>query len=143
MGSAASLFGILHGGRPGVILSPFTARRLARDGLTRADVRRELFARGRLPTETWRRSWIHGTVRASDWPEWVRLAAEREGSIPAVQEPDDITLVVAGADLPIPQHAYCPSWGHPPCRVTREIVLPADWTARLDEPRGPVRHESD
>ena len=33
-------------------------------------------------------------------------------------------LVVAGADLPIPQHAYCPSWGHPPCRVTRLIVSP-------------------
>jgi hypothetical protein len=56
-----------------------------------------------------------------------------------VREPDDITLIVAGADLPIPQHAYCPSWGHPPCRVTREIVLPADWAARLDESRGPVR----
>ena len=53
-----------------------------------------------------------------------RLAAEH-GSIPAVREPDDLTLVVADADLPIPQHAYCPSWGHSPCRVTREIVLPA------------------
>jgi hypothetical protein len=50
-----------------------------------------------------------------------------------VRDPDDITLIVAGADLPIPQHAYCPSWGHPPCRVTREIVLPADWAARLEE----------
>jgi len=125
MGSAASLFGILHSGKAGVILSPFTARRLASEGLTRADVCRELFARGRLPAGTWRRSWLHATVRASDWPDWARRAAEREGSIPAVREPDDITLVVAGADLPIPQHAYCPSWGHPPCRVTREIVLPA------------------
>jgi hypothetical protein len=88
-------------------------------------VRRELHARGRLAAETWRRSWLHATVRASDWPEWARAAAEREGSIPAVREPGDITLIVAGADLPIPQHAYCPSWGHPPCRVTREIVLPA------------------
>jgi hypothetical protein len=123
MGSAASLFGILHGGMPGVILSPFTARRLAGAGWTRADVRRELHARGRLAAETWRRSWLHATVRASDWPGWARAAAE-EGSIPAVREPDDITLIVAGADLPIPQHAYCPSWGHPPCRVTREIVLP-------------------
>jgi hypothetical protein len=129
MGSAASLFGILHGGMPGVILSPFTARRLAGEGWTRADVRRELHARGRLAAETWRRSWLHATVRASDWPRWARAAAE-EGSIPAVREPDDITLVVAGADLPIPQHAYCPSWGHPPCRVTREIVLPADRAAR-------------
>ena len=121
IGSAASLFGILHSGMPAVILSPFTARRLAGEGWTRARVREELFARGRLATETWRRSWIHATVRASDWPDWALAAAER-GSIPAVREPDDITLIVAGAELPIPQHAYCPSWGHPPCRVTREIV---------------------
>jgi hypothetical protein len=125
MGSAASLFGILHSGKAGVILSPFTARRLAAEGRGRADVRRELFTRGRLPAAVWRRSWLHATARAADWPEWVRAAAERDGAIPAVREPDDITLVVAGADLPIPQHAYCPSWGHPPCRVTREIVLPA------------------
>jgi len=121
MGSAASLFGILHGGRPTVILSPFTARRLAGLGWTRDRVRRELFARGRLPADTWRRSWIHATVRASDWPDWA-VAAAASGAIPAVGEPDDITLVVAGAELPIPQHAYCPSWGHPPCRITREIV---------------------
>ena len=124
MGSAASLFGILHSGKVAVILSPFTARRLAAEGRSRADVRRELFARGRLPAEVWRRSWLHGIARASDWPEWARAAAEREGAVPAVREPDDITLVVAGADLPISQHAYCPTWGHPPCRVTREIVLP-------------------
>jgi hypothetical protein len=124
IGSAASLFGILHSGKAAVILSPFTVRRLAKDGWTRADVRRELYTRGRLPVETWRRSWLHATVRASDWPEWARAAAE-SGSIPAVREPDDLTLIVAGADLPIPQHAYCPSWGHPPCRVTREIVLAA------------------
>jgi hypothetical protein len=121
MGSAASLFGILHGGKPTVILSPFTARRLAGEGWTRERVRRELFARGRLPADTWRRSWIHATVRASDWPDWA-IAAAASGAIPAVGEPDDITLVVAGAELPIPQHAYCPSWGHPPCRITREIV---------------------
>ena len=126
MGSAASLFGILHSGKVGVIFSPFTARGLAGEGWTRADVRRELFARGRLPAETWRRSWIAGAVRASAWPAWARAAAEKDGSIPAVQDPDDITLIVAGADLPIPQHAYCPSWGYPPCRVTREIVLPAN-----------------
>ena len=124
IGSAASLFGILHGGKPGVILSPFTARRLAAEGRTRADVRRELYERGRLPAEVWRRSWIHATVRAADWPDWAVAAAAERGAIPAVREPDDLILIVAGADLPIPQHAYCPSWGHPPCRVTREIVSP-------------------
>ena len=40
-------------------------------------------------------------VRATDWPEWATAAAET-GSIPAVREPDDLTLIVAGADLPIP-----------------------------------------
>jgi hypothetical protein len=121
IGSAASLFGILHSGKAGVILSPFTARRLAEEGRTRADVRRELYTRGRLPAEVWRRSWIHGAVHPADWPEWAVTAAEG-GSIPAVREPDDLILIVAGADLPIPQHAYCPSWGYPPCRITREIV---------------------
>jgi len=133
IGSAASLFGILHSGKPTVILSPFTARRLAGEGRTRADVRRELYTRGRLSAETWRRSWIHATVRESDWPEWARTAAP-SGSIPAMPAPDDLTLVVAGADLPIPQHFYCPSWGHPPCRVTREIV---PRTASLGTMAGP------
>jgi hypothetical protein len=123
IGSAASLFGILHSGKAAVILSPFTARRLAGEGRTRADVRRELYTRGRLPAEVWRGSWIRAAVRATDWPEWATAAAET-GSIPAVREPDDLTLIVAGADLPIPQHVYCPSWGYPPCRVTREIAAP-------------------
>src|SRR5215471_6683805 len=71
IGSAASLFGMLGSGKATVILSPFTARRLASEGRTRSDVRSELHARGRLSAETWRRSWIHATVRASDWPDWV------------------------------------------------------------------------
>jgi hypothetical protein len=69
IGSAASLFDILHSGKAAVILSPFTAWRLAKDGWPRADVRRELHTRGRLPVETWCRSWIHATMRAGDWPE--------------------------------------------------------------------------
>jgi hypothetical protein len=40
-----------------------------------------------------------------------------------MREPDDLTLVVAGADLPIPSTST--PLGHPPCRVTREIVLRA------------------
>jgi hypothetical protein len=132
IGSAASLFGILHSGKAGVILSPFTARRLAGDGWSRADVRRRLFEGGRLSADVWRRSWIHGAVRGRDWPEWARREAET-GWIPAVREPEDLTLVVAGADLPIPQHAYCPSWGHPPCRVTQEIAETVGTAAGAEE----------
>jgi hypothetical protein len=44
-----------------------------------------------------------------------------------VRSPDDIVLIVAGGDVPIAQHVYCPSWGFPPCSITRQVHLPADW----------------
>jgi hypothetical protein len=81
MGSAASLFGILHGGKPTVILSPFTARRLAGEGWTRERVRRELFARGRLPADTWRRSWWPApSCRFPSTPTARRGGIRRAGS---------------------------------------------------------------
>jgi hypothetical protein len=130
MGSAASLFAMLHDGKVAVIVAPFVARRLARESWSKDDVKRYLHSRGRVAAETWRRSWLRSAVRPVEWPAWVAEAAG-SGAIPAVRDPDDITVVVAGADLAIPQHAYFPSWGHPPCRITREIVMPADWAGRL------------
>jgi len=32
--------------------------------------------------------------------------------------------VIAGGDLHIAQHAYLPTWGFPPCRITRSIHWP-------------------
>ena len=46
------------------------------------------------------------------------------GAIPVVEEPDDITLVIAGGDLHIPQNAYLPTWGFPPCRITLRVDAP-------------------
>ena len=132
IGSAASLFAMLHEGKVAVLVAPYVARKLAREGWSKDDVKRELHARGRVAAETWRRSWIRSAVRETEWPAWVTEAA-RNGAIPAVRDPGDITVVVAGADLEIPQHAYFPSWGHPPCRVTREIRMPEDWADRLRE----------
>jgi len=51
---------------------------------------------------------------------------EASGTLPVLREPGDITVVVSGADLAIPQLAYFPSWGFPPCRITREIAAPID-----------------
>jgi hypothetical protein len=132
IGSAASLFAMLHAGKVATLVAPHVARKLAREGWGKSDVQRYLHGHGRLAAETWRRSWIRSAVRETEWPAWVTEAAGT-GDIPAVREPEDITVVVAGADLEIPQHAYFPSWGHPPCRVTREIAMPADWGDRLRE----------
>jgi hypothetical protein len=126
MGSAASGFAMLHDGRVAVVIAPFLAARLAHEGWTKDDVRRHLHAEGRVPAAFWRRSWLHAAIQADAWPSWVR-EAEASGYIPAVGRPEDITVIVAGASLAIPQHVYFPSWGHPPCRVTREIALPGDW----------------
>jgi hypothetical protein len=121
MGSAASGFAVLHDGRVAVVVAPFVAAKLAREGWTKDDVRRHLHAEGRMPADAWRRSWLHDAIQADAWPAWVR-AAEASGSIPAVRAPEDITVIVAGASLAIPQCVYFPSWGHPPCRITKEIV---------------------
>jgi hypothetical protein len=123
MGSAASAFTMLHEGKVAVALAPYVARRLAEKGLGKNEVKRWLFEHGRMPAEELRRSWLWSTIARRDgWPQWVRAAAEREGTVPAVRAPEDITIVVAGGDLEIPQHAYFPSWGFPPCRIVKEIT---------------------
>jgi hypothetical protein len=123
MASAASAFTMLHEGRVAVVVAPFVARRLAAEGWSKDDVRRRLHAQARVPAAAWRSWWLRATAR--EWPAWIRQA-EAAGTLPVVKEPADITPVVAGADLAIPQLAYFPSWGFPPCRVTREIVAPSD-----------------
>lgn len=123
MGSAASAFAMLHEGRVAVVLAPYVARRLADKGLSKADVKRWLFEHGRMPAEELRKSWLWGAIAGREgFPRWVRAAAE-QGAVPAVKAPEDITIVIAGGDLEIPQHAYFPSWGFPPCRIVKEIRI--------------------
>ena len=105
--------------------------RCARHGMGKDDVRRYLWQHGRWRRQDWEKSWLNERIVANRrWPAWVEEAA-KTGDIPATRTPDDIVLVVAGGDIPIPQNAYCPSWGFPPARITREVRLPADWAALL------------
>ena len=132
MGSAASAFQILWSGIATVLLSPATAQSLAREGLSKEDVARWLWHHGRWPTEQWRTSWLFETVESPErWPAWVHASAA-EGAVAPTARPEDIAIVVAGGDIPIAQHVYCPSWGFPPARISRAIALPRDWE-RLHE----------
>ena len=127
MGSAASLFAIYHNGVVSVALAPAVAKQLASEGLSKADVKRQLWETGRLDTEMWRHSWLYKDLtERNQWPDWVVDAAD-SGSIPAVRDPKDITLFVAGGTIPIAQHVYFPSWGFPPCRIVKPVNLPDDW----------------
>ena len=121
MASAASAFTMLWEGRVAVVIAPFVARRLAGEGWSKDDVRRRLYAEARVPTAAWKAWWLRAT--AHRWPAWIDETAD---TLPVVKSPEDITVVVAGADLAIPQLAYFPSWGFPPCRVTREVTTPID-----------------
>ncbi|HZO83477.1 MAG TPA: hypothetical protein VFB33_17420 [Candidatus Binataceae bacterium] len=125
MGSATSAFTMLHEGKVAVALAPYVARRLAEKGLSKDDVKRRLFERGRMAAETLKHSWLWTTIAGREgWPRWVREAVERGAAVPAVRAAEDITLIVAGGDLEIPQHAYFPSWGFPPCRIVKMIHVP-------------------
>ena len=121
MGSTASGFTMLYSGKVTVVIAPFVAQELAKQGWGKAEVQSYLFDNGRLPADDWRQSWLYSRIVEQDrWPEWVTATAE-QGAIPAVAAPEDITVVVAGGDIPIPQCAYFPSWGFPPCRIAKRV----------------------
>ncbi|MEZ5815463.1 MAG: hypothetical protein R3D44_00075 [Hyphomicrobiaceae bacterium] len=127
MGSAASAFQILWGGIATVLLSPATASDLAKKNMTKAGVADWLWQNGRWPADQWRKSWLYQTVAGPErWADWVHASAA-EGAVAPTARPEDITIVVAGGDIPIAQQAYCPSWGFPPARITKGIALPRDW----------------
>jgi hypothetical protein len=121
MGSAASQFSIMHGGRVAVVLAPYVARRLAGRGWSKRDVKQWLYEKGRVAAAEWEGWWGRKTLSSHQWPGWVSRAAAK-GAIPIVGDLDDITLVIAGGDLHIPQHVYLPTWGFPICRITRQIA---------------------
>jgi len=136
MASAASHFAIYHNGISAVALAPAVAKKLAKDGWSKDDVKQYLFDHGRMDADAWRRSWLHSDLAESrQWPDWVR-AAEKTGSIPPVPDPSCITLFVAGGTIPIAQHAYFPSWGFPPCRIVKRVALPADWDSLRAHDKG-------
>lgn len=130
MGSLASAMGTRSEGKVAVIVAPYVAQDLAAKGWTKDAVKQYLYEHGRIPVEQVEKAWLSRRKGLESWPEWARESA-KGGAIPAVKDPQDITVIVAGADLAIPQHAYFPSWGRPPVRITKEIKLPADYWDRL------------
>lgn len=128
MASAVSAFSILHGGCVAVLIAPATAARLSGMGWSKLNVSRYLFERARLPVDEWRSLWVRTKIAPTyGLPPWVVAAEDGNGPIPIVEHAEDIVVFVAGADVPIPQHVYFPSWGFPPCRVVVPITLPSDW----------------
>ncbi|HUP72115.1 MAG TPA: hypothetical protein VM282_03625 [Acidimicrobiales bacterium] len=98
-----------------VCVSPSEARGLAANGLSRADVQQGLFEIARRRIDDLRPA---GPMRPNNepqhhytwWPDWVDQTRD-DTLVPCVERPEDIHVVVCGADS-IPWWAVCPGWGH-------------------------------
>ncbi len=126
MGSLGSRMSARRGiGCVGVLLGPYSARELANRGWKKEDVKAYLWKHGRIPLTSWKKQSLIGTAV----PAWAKEHA-KEGFVPVVSRPQDIILFVAGANLPIPQNVYFPTWAQNPGpgKVTKEIRLPANWS---------------
>jgi hypothetical protein len=66
----------------------------------------------------WRASWLAKAANAFPEPPG-------DDDLPIVTSADDLVIFVAGGRIPIPQHVYFPSWGHPPCRVVQPVSSPS------------------
>jgi hypothetical protein len=127
MASATSAFSRLHGGTVAVVIAPYVAKLLADEGKSKADVKTYLFEHSRAPAAEFEKSWLPARLAGkTKFPRWVKEGVAA-GWVPAVEKPDDITVIVAGGDIPIPQCAYMPTWGFPACRIAKKIDLPQGW----------------
>jgi hypothetical protein len=121
MASATSAFSRMHGGQVAVILAPYVAKMLADQGLSKTDAKKYLHEHGQCSATEFEKSWLPARLAGQTrWPRWVKEGVANN-SVPAVESPDDITIIVAGGDIPIPQCAYMPTWGFPSCRIAKKI----------------------
>lgn len=122
MRSSLSAFSRLHGGYCAIVIAPFVAQALADDGWSEADVRARLWELSRADPDDYRRSWIVDELKPrTGLADWAAGSWDLGEGPPAVETPDHIVLVVAGADAAIPQHAYFPTWGFPEARIQKIV----------------------
>ena len=127
MASATSAFSRLHGGTVAVVLAPYVAKLLADEGKSKADVKTYLHENSRTPAAEFEKSWLPARLAGqTKIPRWVNEGV-KAGWVPAVETPDNITIIVAGGDIPIPHCAYMPTWGFPAGRIAKKIYLPQGW----------------
>jgi hypothetical protein len=104
------------GGEALVVLGPVIARRAARKGWTKRDVKEYLFENGRAPLKKLiarvgtLENLMRGGGGAVRWPEWLDLQ-NPETLVPMVRRPEDLHVVVAG-NAAMHFSALLPGWGY-------------------------------
>jgi hypothetical protein len=126
MGSATSLFTMLHHGVAALLLAPHVATEAARRGWSRRDLAAHLADRARLRAATWEASWLAETAGAARGRRTDEAGRDDGANRPVLSGPDDLVVFVAGGRIPIPQHVWFPSWGFPPCRIAVPLSPASD-----------------
>jgi hypothetical protein len=118
MASMGSNNAYLHG-EPILALGPEHAAVLARDGLSKDDIRHYLWRHARIPRGQWERGGMYGMAEMHE----VLFPGETE--VPMFREPGDLMILVVGA---AGRHScWMPTFGAATKSVTRAIAL-ADGT---------------
>ncbi len=99
-----------------VILTPDHARMAAAAGLTKAEVRRILWERARLPYEAF------SPEVAEQIRQWRQRRADNPDEVTVTLSPDDISVVVAGGAGT--KSMFIPTWGGWAQSATVEVTLP-------------------
>lgn len=99
-----------------LVLGPEHAATIARDGFTKADVKRFLYEHARKRVRQLRRGGMYGM---HDWPAWWEQEDE-DCLLPVLRSPDDLLVIVAGG---AGKHsAWLPSFGAN-FAITRRVSL--------------------
>jgi hypothetical protein len=76
-----------------VVFGPEHAATVARDGLSKADVKRVLYETARRSLRDVKRG---GMWTMEDWPRWMKAITDEDARLPAVPDVDHILVMVAG-----------------------------------------------
>ena len=109
-------------GEPILALGPEHAVILARDGLSKDDIRAYVFAHARVPRATWEAGGMFGMGFAPD------EVFPGEAAIPLIRKPEHLMIIVAGG--PGRHSCWMPTFGAMTRSVTRAIALKDGMPAR-------------
>jgi hypothetical protein len=123
--------------RPLLVISPMVAKTLARDGLTKQQVREELFQKARLPARKVEAYIGHWTNLVPGRPKLQELVAAGSAAplyggddpdrlVPIVADANDILLVISGDPLRSNAYAFASNGMHG-FPTSKKIVLPDRW----------------
>lgn len=114
-----------------LLLTPFSARRMALEGKTKEDVKKALYDLARVPRDEFERIWAVDEGGATALVRWLLRTIPEDQPIPIAASPDNFIVVVAGGWDSSLTSAWLFTDQFMSTPVTRVIELPKQWSELL------------